>query len=760
MSISRRRRTSAVALIASWLLVTAFPAGPADAAEGDSVTFRLGITQKVRPPELSPFRVTSSAGYGLIADMYDLLVEFGEDLSPAPGLAESWDVSEDGLTWTYAIREGATWQDGQPVSAEDVRFTYQYIIDSHDPAYTGPAAPDGNDTDADGEADNVLSLFDNYLDLDGGFEALRIEEIAAPDAQTLTIRTSEPIATLAQIFIPILPKHVWDGRTFAEAKQPLAPEDILGSGPYRVVDFQPDSVIRLEAYEGYWGGRPHIDELIYQYFENDEAMVNALRAGDIDFIDSVPPTLAPALEGDPNITVNRASTSDFAELGFNSWAPTPERFEEEGCADCEKGPTTGSLGDPWLTRPDVRAAMAGLLDKQHLVEFALSGFGAPGVSIVSPLSSTFHYAAPADDPLVFPAYSDEAGRAAARAAAEQRFRDQMAAIGFTDTDGNGILNVPDTAEAQAFDPQGAGGDWSLRLFVRDDDAEDQLAGDLMSGWFAAAGVDVDLERVPENPALYDATYPSASNADYDMYLWGWGPDPDPDFILSVFACDQINGWQDANYCDPEYDDLYRSSRSAIDPAERADIIRRLQDKVFHEAPYAVLWYTDTVEAYRSDRWEGFNPMPRSGGSLWSTLGLGPWGSRISAGPIGAAGPTPAPSLMPSQAPPSDGAPSDQPSGEPSASASAGASPSGEASPGPTGQPASSPTVGPSGLSSAAPPAGSSVRPSATPSTAPGGGTGGGTDTGMVLAGVAAIAAVGAVAFIFLRRRRNDDDDEE
>ncbi|MBA2487745.1 MAG: hypothetical protein H0V36_00280, partial [Chloroflexi bacterium] len=88
MSISRRRRTSAVALIASWLLVTAFPAGPAAAAEGDSVTFRLGITQKVRPPELSPFRVTSSAGYGLIADMYDLLVEFGEDLSPAPGLAE------------------------------------------------------------------------------------------------------------------------------------------------------------------------------------------------------------------------------------------------------------------------------------------------------------------------------------------------------------------------------------------------------------------------------------------------------------------------------------------------------------------------------------------------------------------------------------------------------------------------------------------------------------------------------------------------
>ncbi|MFN8519744.1 MAG: ABC transporter substrate-binding protein [Chloroflexota bacterium] len=97
----------------------------------------------------------------------DLLVEFGPNLEPAPGLAESWEVSEDGLTWTWHIRPGVTWSDGQPFTAEDARFQIQYIIDSHDPAYVGPQAPDGNDLpdestgEVDGVADNPLSLFDS-----------------------------------------------------------------------------------------------------------------------------------------------------------------------------------------------------------------------------------------------------------------------------------------------------------------------------------------------------------------------------------------------------------------------------------------------------------------------------------------------------------------------------------------------------------------------------------------------------------------------
>ncbi|MEO7118059.1 MAG: ABC transporter substrate-binding protein, partial [Candidatus Limnocylindrales bacterium] len=473
----------------------------------------------------------------------------------------------------------------------------------------------------------------------------------------------------------------------------------------------------------------------------DEAQVNALGDGSVDFLDNFPPGLISALEGDPKITINRAPSTDFAELGFNSWDPTPERFAAEGCPDCPRGPTTGSMGNPWVTRGEVRAALAGLLDKQHLVEFALNGAGTPGLSLVSPLIPAFHYAPPEGDPVTFPAYADEAGRASARAAAQQRFRDAMAAIGFTDTDGNSILNVPDTAEAQAFDPSGAGQDWSLRLFVRQDDREDIRAGELIAQWFTEAGARTELRQVSEDPQLYDATYPSSSNADYDMYLWGWGPDPDPDFILSVFSCVQINNWQDANYCNAEYDAQYRATRTQVDAQARAQDIRDLQDFLYHDSPYSVLWYVDTLEAYRSDRWEGFNAMPRTGGALWSTYGMGPWGSRTTVGPIGAAGATPSP------------APTDSPSAPPTASPTgAEPSPSDGSSPSPTAVVSTPPESIPP-----TPTAGPTAAPSPTPSGTGSGGTGGGDSTTIVVGG--AVVVVAALAGVWWWRRRSLDEDD-
>jgi peptide/nickel transport system substrate-binding protein len=123
----------------------------------------------------------------------------------------------------------------------------------------------------------------------------------------------------------------------------------------------------------------------------------------------------------------------------------------------------------------------------------------------------------------------------------------------------------------------------------------------------------------------------------DMYIWGWGPDPDPNFILSVLSCNQINDWGDANYCDPGYDELYRQQRTTLDLAKRQELVHQLLDKQYRESPYAVLWYINGLEAYRSDRFEGFNQVPAADGALWSSYGLGPWGSRVSVGRIGAAG---------------------------------------------------------------------------------------------------------------------------
>jgi len=743
----------------------------------DPVTFKVGITQAPSKTGLNPFKALLTEDYALMVDQYDLLIEFGPDLQPAPGLASSWDVTDNGTTWTYHMRPGVTWQDGQPFTAEDARFTLQYIVDSHDPKYKGPAAPNGNDLigggadgkQPDGSADNPLTLFDSYVDLDNGFDKSHITKISAPDASTLVINTSEPIITLSQMYIPILAKHIWQNITFADAAtKNLTSDQAIGTGPFHVTEFKPKQDVILEAYTGYWGGPPHIDQLIYQYFDNNEASVNALIApsGGVDFLDTVSPDLVASLQGTAGVVVNNAKSADFVELGMNSWDPTPQRFKKEGCKDCPKGPTTGSLGDPWLTRPEVREALAGLIDKKDLIARALQGYGDPGVSIVSPLNPIYAYQTPPGDPATFPDYTDDASQQAARQQAQDRFTQAMTALGFADTDGDGILNVPNTPDAQAFDPNGAGKNWELRLFARQDQPTDKLAAELLKNWYEAAGVKIDYTQVSEDPGLYNATYPSASNADMDLYLWGWGPDPDPNFILSIFACNQINGWEDVNYCDPAYDDMYAQQRVQGDLNARADIVKQMQDKVYHDAPYSVLWYNNTLEAYRSDRWEGFNPVPSQGGALWSSYGFGPYGSRLSVGPIGAAGGTPPPIPGPSAStgpietplPSSSTAPIETPlpssSGLPASSPSAATTPV-ASSPALATVPAATEVPGPSAVVSLTP--GATTAPAPSPAASGGSGGSGGDNT-LLLVGVIAVILIGGGVW-YMRRNRNEDDEE-
>jgi peptide/nickel transport system substrate-binding protein len=162
-----------------------------------------------------------------------------------------------------------------------------------------------------------------------------------------------------------------------------------------------------------------------------------------------------------------------------------------------------------------------------------------------------------------------------------------------------------------------------------------------------AGVDVDRQLVKEDPDLYDATYPSSSNTDMDMYIWGWGPDPDPDFILSVMTCSQINNWQDVNYCDEEYESLYNQSQIGTSVEARAEIVKQMQAKLYDESPYAVLWYTDTLQAYRNDRFGGFTPQA---GDIWSGWGYSSYQSRLSVAPAAEVEPTPAASTEPGASP--------------------------------------------------------------------------------------------------------------
>ena len=100
-----------------------------------------------------------------------------------------------------------------------------------------------------------------------------------------------------------------------------------------------------------------------------------------------------------------------------------------------------------------------------------------------------------------------------------------------------------------------------------------------------------------------------------MYIWGWGPDPDPDFILSTYTSGQCGVWSDTCYSNPEYDQLYDDQQVATSVEERQAIVAEMQQIVYDDVPEIVLYYNNTLEAYRSDRWEGMVQSPEPQGFL-------------------------------------------------------------------------------------------------------------------------------------------------
>lgn len=130
---------------------------------------------------------------------------------------------------------------------------------------------------------------------------------------------------------------------------------------------------------------------------------------------------------------------------------------------------------------------------------------------------------------------------------------------------------------------------------------------MMADWFSQAGMKAIPEAVDPD-SLIAATTPAG---DYDLVIWGWGPDPDPDFILSVMTTEQFveGGWSDSGYHNPEYDQFYLDQQKTVDKSARQQIVWKMQEMIFRDKPYIVLYYEDILQAFRSDRFKGFVVSP-------------------------------------------------------------------------------------------------------------------------------------------------------
>jgi peptide/nickel transport system substrate-binding protein len=532
---------------------------------------------------------------------YDLLVNFGQDLEPVEGFATSW--TQDGTKWTFKIRPDMKWSDGEPATSEDALYTYQLVIDA---AAKSEASEDG------------YYLGQGYLEpylTNAGITA-----VSAPDPETLVVETEFENTLLLQAYVPILPKHIWSKYTIDEIANatdatPFTNEPpVVGTGPYQAVEWEPGNFIRFARNPNYWGEEGAADEVIIQHFGSADTMVQALKTGEIDYVRGVLADQFDDLKDDPDIAVVEGIANGYTELSFNTGG------NKEGY-----GGSTSALADIAF-----RDALGYAIDQQALVDATLGGYGTPGSTIIPPFHTRWHV--PPANPRRFDI--EEAKKRLVAAGYALDSSDKR-----LDKDGK-VIN--------------------LRLTWPDSEPENATNAEFLVEWFGDLGITVDAAVTAEGTLIDDVTGPPNGPANYDIYMWGWVGDPDPTSLLNFFRTEEIGGSSDSYYSNLEYDRLFLEQRAEPDTAKRKELLTQIQELVYAEAPYHILYYDAELHAYRTDRFSGWTNQPSEGGT--PLFGYGSFGyTKLT--DLAAASPEPSVST-----------------GAPSGGASPAASPAGQGSP--------------------------------------------------------------------------------
>ena len=251
---------------------------------------------------------TTRSGTSQYATLTD---KAAKDFSVTPGLAESWKISDDGLTVTYTLREGLKWSDGQPLTAEDVAYT---INRSRDEEWI------------------------NHVSTTANLDA------KALDDRTVEVTSSVPDPKLPVMDVYIVPKHIYE-KYDKEAVYEYDGQDGVGSGPFTVTEVKKGEFVRMAQNPNWHGKKPAMDEVIFRIYANSEAQYQALKTGELDAVDDVPIEIFTTLDPKGDIAPIAGNQGDFFELAMNSgcgtWATVILRSRTSRCARPSTTPSTG-----------------------------------------------------------------------------------------------------------------------------------------------------------------------------------------------------------------------------------------------------------------------------------------------------------------------------------------------------------------------------------------------------------------------------------
>lgn len=308
------------------LIASALALGTASA---QSIPETLTVALSGDVPSLDPSKDTSPIGLNFRLNVFEALTQLDRDGSVLPRLAESWTFSEDLTQWTFTLRPGVRFHNGTELTADDVVFSLQRV-----------------------QADET-SPVRSFMRL--------VQQVEALDDRTVRFTLTQPYGIFDRqaIYLYIMSRDYFEqvgDEGFATAP--------IGTGPYRFVEWVRDDRLVMEAFDGYWGPQPAIRRGVFRPMPNGNARANALIAGEVDVVPSLPPSFIDLLEANPDVNIE---VGPGYRVAFVSVDPNQEPFDD----------------------PRLRQAVDVAIDRTAIAERLMRNTGRPTGMMIPP--SNFGY---------------------------------------------------------------------------------------------------------------------------------------------------------------------------------------------------------------------------------------------------------------------------------------------------------------------------------------------------------------------------------
>ncbi|NLN82945.1 MAG: ABC transporter substrate-binding protein [Firmicutes bacterium] len=521
----KKRFISAIAL----LIVTAMlfgcnqaptPAPDPGSEDGGKTTLTIGSAYDII--SLVPFLSTDSPSGDVHTLIHEGLIGYVDNYEMIPKLAETWETSEDGKTWTFYLREGVTFHDGSEFTAADVKFTFEQILD--------PAIKSNH--------------YKNYE---------VIESIETPDDFTVVFNLNKPFAPfLDRMNMGIVSKTYVEAQGFNENNYNgynLAP---VGTGPWILNEWMPETSLTLDVNADYWGTVPTLEKVIFKPIPEASVRLISFENHEVDYIQGISPDDVNRLAESDKFTIFTYPQLRFAYLAWNNQY---EVFKDKA----------------------LRQALAYATDKETLIASILNGFGVNANTTYAPNHSYYHEVPElyGYDPAKATSILDEAG--------------------YIKGD-DGIYVSPSGVKA------------SFETMVTSNDEVFTQIALLLRQWFKDIGVEMNIKTM-EKSAMYDimdrVILDGAPDETYQSMIGSMGPTSDPDQIRYLHSDGGLN---DYRYMNEKVDALLEAGLVESDSVKRAEIYKELQEYIAEDLPMLYLYFTVANNAMASE-FEGMNPSP-------------------------------------------------------------------------------------------------------------------------------------------------------